>query len=74
MKKIINKVENIESEMISGMVKAYPEYIRKLDNSNVSEHLCWSLEKKESRQKKEDLVKEYRSALEDIIVSGSTLL
>lgn len=35
MKKIINKVENVESEMISGMIKAYPEYIKKLDNCNV---------------------------------------
>lgn len=35
MKKFINKVENVESEMISGLLKAYPNKIRKLDNYNV---------------------------------------
>lgn len=35
MKKIINCVENVENEMILGMVKAYPQYVRKLDCGNV---------------------------------------
>lgn len=35
MKKIINKVDNVENEMILGMVKAYPQYVRKLDCGNV---------------------------------------
>lgn len=35
MKKLINGVENVEQEMIMGMVKAYPEHIRKLDCGNV---------------------------------------
>ncbi len=35
MKKLINSVDNVEQEMITGMVKAYPEYIRKLDCGNV---------------------------------------
>lgn len=35
MKKIINDVENIEQEMILGLVKAYPQYLRKLDCGNV---------------------------------------
>ena len=35
MKKIINKVENVESEMISGLLKAYPKYIKKIDDYNV---------------------------------------
>ena len=35
MKKFINKIENVESEMISGLIKAYPERIRKLENYNV---------------------------------------
>ena len=35
MKKFINKVENVESEMISGLIKAYPDKIKKLDGYNV---------------------------------------
>ena len=35
MKKFINKVENVESEMISGLIKAYPDKIKKLDGCNV---------------------------------------
>lgn len=35
MKKIINNVENVENEMIQGLVKAYPKYLRKLDCGNV---------------------------------------
>ncbi|MEG0751102.1 MAG: dihydroxyacetone kinase subunit DhaK [Oscillospiraceae bacterium] len=31
MKKIINKVENVEVEMIRGMCKAYPKIVKKLD-------------------------------------------
>ena len=35
MKKLINSVENVEQEMIMGMVKAYPEHVRKLECGNV---------------------------------------
>lgn len=35
MKKIINNVDQVENEMILGMVKAYPQYLRKLDCGNV---------------------------------------
>lgn len=35
MKKIINKVENVEVEMIKGMCKAYPDIVNKLDCGNV---------------------------------------
>lgn len=35
MKKLINDVEQVENEMIEGMVKAYPQYLRKLDCGNV---------------------------------------
>ncbi|HHU53107.1 MAG TPA: dihydroxyacetone kinase subunit DhaK [Clostridiaceae bacterium] len=35
MKKFINDVENVENEMIAGLVKAYPQYLRKLDDSHV---------------------------------------
>lgn len=35
MKKIINSVEQVENEMVLGMVKAYPQYVRKLDCGNV---------------------------------------
>lgn len=35
MKKIINNVEAVEHEMIQGMVKAYPQYMKKLDCGNV---------------------------------------
>ncbi|MCI5595974.1 MAG: dihydroxyacetone kinase subunit DhaK [Lachnospiraceae bacterium] len=35
MKKIINAVEKVEDQMIEGMVKAYPQYVKKLDCGNV---------------------------------------
>ncbi len=35
MKKIINAVDQVENQMVEGMVKAYPRYLRKLDCGNV---------------------------------------
>ena len=35
MKKFINDVALVEDQMIQGMVKAYPGYLRKLDCGNV---------------------------------------
>ena len=35
MKKFINAVEQVEDQMIQGMVKAYPQYVKKLDCGNV---------------------------------------
>ena len=35
MKKIINNVDAVENEMVLGMEKAYPQYIKKLDCGNV---------------------------------------
>lgn len=35
MKKFINDVAMVEEQMIQGMVKAYPQYLRKLDCGNV---------------------------------------
>jgi dihydroxyacetone kinase-like protein len=35
LKKLINSVDHVEQEMISGMVKAYPAYLKKLDCGNV---------------------------------------
>ncbi|MDO4554764.1 MAG: dihydroxyacetone kinase subunit DhaK [Lachnospiraceae bacterium] len=35
MKKIINAVDKVEDQMITGMVKAYPQYLKKLDCGNV---------------------------------------
>lgn len=35
MKKIINGAAQVEDQMILGMVKAYPQYLKKLDNHNV---------------------------------------
>ena len=35
MKKFINDVEQVENEMIDGLVKAYPNYLRKLDDNLV---------------------------------------
>lgn len=35
MKKFINAVENVENEMIQGLVKAYPKHLKKLDGQNV---------------------------------------
>ena len=40
MKKFINKPENCEEEMILGLAKAYPDYIRKLDCGNVIVRAC----------------------------------
>ena len=35
MKKLINSVETVEDEMIQGLVKAYPQYLKKIDGYNV---------------------------------------
>ncbi len=35
MKKIINAVDQVENQMIEGMVKAFPQYVTKLDCGNV---------------------------------------
>lgn len=35
MKKFINGADRVEDQMIQGLVKAYPEYVRKLDCGNV---------------------------------------
>lgn len=35
MKKLINAVDRVEDQMVLGMAKAYPQYIRKLDCGNV---------------------------------------
>ncbi len=35
MKKIINAVENVEEEMILGLVKSAPDKLRKLECANV---------------------------------------
>ena len=35
MKKLINSVETVEDEMIQGLVKAYPKYLKKIDGHNV---------------------------------------
>jgi len=35
MKKIINKTADVEQQMIEGMVKAYPQHLKKLDCGNV---------------------------------------
>jgi dihydroxyacetone kinase-like protein len=35
MKKIINNGENVVEEMLQGMVMAHPEYLRRIENSNV---------------------------------------
>lgn len=35
MKKFINAVDQVEDQMIQGMVKAYPQYLKKLDCGNV---------------------------------------
>lgn len=35
MKKLINSVEIVEDEMIQGLVKAYPQYLKKVDGHNV---------------------------------------
>ena len=31
LKKIINAVDQVENQMIEGMVKAFPQYVKKLD-------------------------------------------
>ncbi len=35
MKKFINAVDQVEDQMVQGMVKAYPQYLKKLDCGNV---------------------------------------
>lgn len=35
MKKIINKSENVVEEMLQGMLKAHPEYLKRVDDTNV---------------------------------------
>ena len=35
LKKIINAVDQVENQMIEGMVKAFPQYVKKLDCGNV---------------------------------------
>ena len=35
MKKLINAVDQVENQMVAGMVKAYPQYLKKLDCGNV---------------------------------------
>ena len=35
MKKIINAVDQVENQMIEGMVKAFPQYVKKVDCGNV---------------------------------------
>ena len=35
MKKFINSVETVEDEMIQGLIKAYPKYLKKVDGYNV---------------------------------------
>ena len=35
MKKLINSVETVEDAMIQGLVKAYPQYLKKIDGHNV---------------------------------------
>ena len=35
MKKFINSVETVEDEMIQGLIKAYPNYLKKIDDHNV---------------------------------------
>ncbi|MBO5155097.1 MAG: dihydroxyacetone kinase subunit DhaK [Eubacterium sp.] len=35
MKKLINSVETVEDEMIQGLIKAYPQYLKKIDGHNV---------------------------------------
>lgn len=35
MKKIINKSENVVEEMLQGMVKAHPQYLKRVEDSNV---------------------------------------
>ena len=34
MKKLINSVETVEDEMIQGLVKAYPQYLKKIDGQD----------------------------------------
>lgn len=40
MKKIMNGADQVENEMILGMAKAYPQYVRKLDGQNVVVRSC----------------------------------
>ena len=49
MKKFINDVEKVEDEMVEGLIKAYPQYLRKVDDSHV-------LVRKEAKEGKVALV------------------
>lgn len=35
MKKFINKTDEVENEMVAGLVKAFPGHVRTLDGGNV---------------------------------------
>ena len=35
MKKIINAVDQVEEQMVDGMLKAYPQYLKRVDGTNV---------------------------------------
>ena len=35
MKKFINKPENVENEMLDGIAKMHPEYVKRLDGLDV---------------------------------------
>ncbi len=35
MKKIINAVDHVEEQMVEGMIKAYPKYLRRVEGTNV---------------------------------------
>ncbi len=45
MKKLINGVDNIVSEMLDGMVAAYPEYVKRLDGFEVLVRACGASKK-----------------------------
>ena len=40
MKKIMNGADQVENEMILGMAKAYPQYVRRLDGQHVVVRSC----------------------------------
>ena len=35
MKKLINKPENVENEMLNGIAKAHPEYVKRVEGFDV---------------------------------------
>ena len=35
MKKIINETSQVEDQMVDGLVKAYPDYVRRIDGTTV---------------------------------------